>query len=222
MSLKAVIFDKDGVLIDTEPGIVLATQKTLEHFGGKAEWYSLEDRIWSGGIPAKITFEKLFKEHNMEVNVDEVNEFYHNYHIEFLNQNPVKVFEGVKELLAALKNEGVKIAVATGSNKIKSDLNLKQAGLENVFDTTVTSDEVVNPKPAPDSFLEAAKRVGADPSESVVVGDSHNDRLGAKGAGMKFVLIRHTYEKQIDNMHPDLVTPSLKDLKVDVLKSLFD
>ncbi len=222
MSLKAVIFDKDGVLIDTEPGIVAATQKTIEKFGGDPNWFSLESRLWTGGISARKTFENLIRDNSWSVSLEEVLSDYQNYHIEWLKKNPCKALEGAKELLAELKKNRIKAGIGTGSIRTKSELTLDQSGIRDFINVMVTSEDVSEPKPAPDTFLEAARRLNVSLSECVVVGDSHNDRLGAKAAGMKFVFRTHTYEKQIDNMHPDLVVPSLRDLKVDALKALFD
>ena len=98
------------------------------------------------------------------------------------------LFEDAPEAVVHLA-ERWPLAVASSSNRPIIDLVLELSGLGRYFRTTVSSEEVARGKPAPDVYLEAARRLGADPSNTVAIEDSHNGILSAKAAGMRVVAI---------------------------------
>ena len=103
---------------------------------------------------------------------------------------------GLGELLSLAADRHIPCAVATSSHRSYTDASLRLAGLERRFPVIVTGDEVARPKPAPDIYLEAARRLGVEPSRSVALEDSDRGVLAAKAAGMIPVLV------------PDLKPPS--------------
>lgn len=218
--MKAVIFDKDGVLIDSEPGIVYAVQKTLGKYGVDENEYRLEDRIWTGGLSARKTFTLLRKKFHIEVPVEELVKTYNDIHVPYLESNPPPLLPGVERLLQDLKDNNIKTAIGTGSTRFKTELTIKDSSIEHLLDEIVTVDDVPLPKPAPDTFLEAARRLGVEPVECVVIGDSHNDRIGAKTGGMKFVFLNRFYGKYPDQHIPELVIESLEELTYEKLLNL--
>lgn len=103
---------------------------------------------------------------------------------------------GLAELLRFLDEHKISKAVATSSDRNYANFTLSAAGLLDRFETIVTGEEVVNGKPAPDIYLEAARRLGAEPARCVALEDSDNGVLAAAAAGMKVLLV------------PDLKAPS--------------
>jgi len=91
---------------------------------------------------------------------------------------------GAKELVAALRERGVPVGLASNSPRAFVDLALEAAGMQDAFDVTVAGDEVSRHKPAPDGYLAAARALGADPAHCIALEDSNTGVAAAKAAGM--------------------------------------
>lgn len=102
----------------------------------------------------------------------------------YIEKNGVKPFPGVRELMLSLREEGIRIAVATGSLVRVVNKNLELLGITDLVEETATSEDCDNGKPAPDVFLLAAKKLGEVPADCLVVEDAGNGLLGARRAGM--------------------------------------
>lgn len=111
-------------------------------------------------------------------------------------QQSVPIKAGVPELLAELRGRGIPAAVATSSRAAHALGHLGTAGLLDMFATVVTRDDVVRPKPHPEPYLTAARRLGVAPGACLAVEDSHSGVRAAHGAGMQTIMV------------PDLVPPS--------------
>jgi len=107
---------------------------------------------------------------------------------------PVKA--GAREILAELRGRGIPTAIATSSRNAHATAHLGTARLIEMFDTIVTRDDVVNPKPHPEPYLTAARRLGIAPADCLALEDSHSGVRAASAAGMQTVMI------------PDLVGPN--------------
>lgn len=119
---------------------------------------------------------------------------------------------GVHEIIRYLKGRGLRLAVASGSPQEIIELNLKRAGLTELFDAVISGFSVPHGKPAPDIFLESAKRIGCDPKECYVFEDGANGIRAGAAAGCVTVMI------------PDLTAPDeeLRNLCAAVFESLLD
>jgi HAD superfamily hydrolase (TIGR01509 family) len=124
---------------------------------------------------------------------------------------PVEPMPGAVELIAELRGLGRPMAVASNSERRLVDLALNGTGLADSFGAVVAGDEVANPKPAPDLYLEACRRLGASPQESVAVEDSPRGSAAARAAGVFVIGIPYLSELEID---ADLVAGSLEDAAV--------
>lgn len=127
-------------------------------------------------------------------------------------EHEVPVKTGVPEMLEELRHRGIPIAVATSSRAHHALSHLDRAGLLGHFDTVVTRDDVVHPKPHPEPYLTAAARLGVAPEACLAVEDSHSGVRAAHAAGMQTIMV------------PDLVHPTdeIAALCVHVLESLHD
>ncbi|ODT76837.1 MAG: haloacid dehalogenase [Pelagibacterium sp. SCN 64-44] len=121
---------------------------------------------------------------------------------------PVKA--GAVEFVTELRNRGIPTAVATSSRNPHAEHHLGAAGLLDLFETVVTRDDVVNPKPHPEPYLTAARRLGIDPAQCLALEDSHAGVRAAHAAGMQTVMV------------PDLVGPDaeIAALGISVVESL--
>ena len=180
---KAVLFDLDGVLVDSFDTWLTAFNMTLKKFG--AEAISKKDfrkKYWGNRVEANIKeFEALFK--NAALGRDAA-EYCKKKHEELSAQS--NLFPDAKKVLAEVKKK-FKTALVTNTpgnevRKLLDDFRIKK-----YFDVVVTGDDVRHGKPDPEMILKACKMLDVKPGEAVVVGDTKTDFLAGRGAGCKVV-----------------------------------
>ncbi len=190
--IKYVIFDMDGTLLDTEPIYKKTWVETGERWGldGMEEMYPY---IMGKSIETIIIMmkERFGDDFNGEKFFDERMSYFTS-----LIENGVSTRPGCFELLDYLKSENIPMALATSTPLYITERNMERTGIGKYMDAVVTSSMVKRGKPAPDIFLEAARRIGAAPCDTVVCEDSPYGIIAAHDAGMKPVFI------------PDLTEPS--------------
>lgn len=182
---QGLIFDSDGTLVDTMPLHYLAWQETVQPEGAHFPEQLFYDLA---GVPSDRITEILNEKFGYQLDPQETAEkkeelFLHKY----LPQ--ARPIPSVVEIAKAYKGK-LPMAVATGGIPAVVNLALKAIGMENFFDTIVTSQDVANGKPAPDTFLEAARRLNVDSEYCVVFEDSDLGLEGARRAGMTPVDVR--------------------------------
>ena len=173
--MKAILFDLDGVLVDTyEVWFQLLNEVARRHGYAPitAEAYK---KSWGQGIEVDVNL--YYTRHTVEQIRDE----YARYYGDFLHH--LKVMEGAEQTLKSLRFPK---AVITNSPVGLARRALALGKLEQYFDTVVGCDEVPRSKPAPDGVLEACRRLGVTPAETVLIGDSRFDEGAAKAAGVPF------------------------------------
>lgn len=121
-----------------------------------------------------------------------------------------------------MKQADIKIAIGTGSSRGNNEHVLKQTGIGAHFKVIVCADDVKRGKPDPETFLKAAELLGESPKNCVVIGDTDNDRLGAKQGGMKFVMVspKKKLEEYHDHLAPDVIIKSPTELSLELLQRL--
>ncbi|MBS6679028.1 MAG: HAD-IA family hydrolase [Clostridiales bacterium] len=183
--LKALIFDFDGVIVDTETQWYEIYRNWL-----KTEYqYELDikDYLVCVGSNNQKLFEFLRTVIGPEVNGEE---FERMATEEFIRRsNSLPPMKGVVELIKKAKEHGLKLGIATSATKKKPVFHLKRLGLLEYFDAFSTADICRNIKPAPDLFLKAAELLGATPNECLAVEDSGNGLISANRAGMRCLLV---------------------------------
>ncbi len=168
--VKAIIFDKDGVLMDTEKTYFRAYQDTILQFGGSGT-YGWDDHRKFMGMLSSERFLKIKKKFNIPVSFDDFINEYRNRYIAIFEQEGVKVPEGLSEFLQELKSANIKCAIATSSSRRNTEFTLRKANLINDFDATVTADDVSQGKPHPEQFLLAAHKLQVAPAGCLVIGE---------------------------------------------------
>ena len=184
MNLEALIFDFDGTLADTMPAHYVAWRTTLAKYGLEFS----ENRFYAlGGWPSWKIIEMLAREKNVSLDVMAIS---HEKEEEFLKSlHLIEPIEFVANEVRSNRDK-LKMAVATGAIRPVLDLGLVQIGMADVFPVLVTAEEVEHHKPAPDVFLEAARRLGVSPAACRVYEDSDPGVEAARRAGMSCVDIR--------------------------------
>lgn len=180
--IKAVIFDMDGVLIDSEALHHKALNSTM------AVWHiTIYDEEYDGYVGSKTIdmCRKLVTRYHLPVTPEQLAAQKTRKLLEEMKGNGhLQSIRGVAEFIADLYRHGVLLAVASSSYLEVIDTVLAELGLRNYFRAVVSGDQVSKGKPDPEIFLEACARLGVPPAECAVVEDSANGVRAAKAAGM--------------------------------------
>lgn len=206
--IKAVLFDMDGTLVDSEPLHFAAHKEALNHFG--IEISKEEYILYGTSSSSKKFYAKISEMKGIEIDIAEAQKFKKELYAKTKSQ--MKIMEGVIEVLESLKEKYL-LAVVSSSNSENIKNTLTHAGIEKYFQVTIGGDEVKNGKPAPDGYLRVAELLGVNPDECVVVEDSINGVTAGKSAGMKTIAIPNEYTKIQDFSLADEICTNIKDLK---------
>ncbi|MEV7557199.1 HAD family phosphatase [Streptomyces sp. NPDC089795] len=185
----SVIFDLDGTLVDSEPHYYESGRRTLERHGVPDFTWEQHSRFI--GIGTRETLEILRDRYGIQAPVDQLLAEQNAAYLE-LARTRIEVFPQMRAFVERLHGEGVAMAVASGSSLEAIDAVLSGTGLDRLLRTTVSAEEVARGKPAPDVFLEAARRLGAEPADCVVVEDAVPGARAAHAAGMTCVAVPYT------------------------------
>ncbi|WP_307183256.1 HAD family hydrolase [Streptomyces canus] len=182
----SVIFDLDGTLVDSEPNYYEAGRQTLaEHGVPDFTWTDHERYV---GISTQETVTRWKSLYGLRASVPELLADKNRRYLE-LARTATRVYPEMRKFVELLAGEGVPMAVASGSSPEAIAAILAVTGLDAYLRTTVSADEVAHGKPAPDVFLEAASRLGADPADCVVLEDAAPGAAAAHAAGMRCIAI---------------------------------
>jgi len=180
-SMKAIIFDCDGTLADTMPLHYLAWCDTMRRYGVDFA----EDRFYAlGGVPTTTIATQLLAEAGVDADgaaVAHEKELAYMTHLARVRPHPA-----VLPIVRAARGK-VPMAVATGSERWIAEKTLAHLDMLDWFDAIVCAEDVTHPKPAPDIFLEAARRLSVEPNDCVVYEDSVPGFEAAAAAGMRCV-----------------------------------
>jgi HAD superfamily hydrolase (TIGR01509 family) len=207
--IEAVVFDLDGVIVDSEHVWDAAREALARERGGRWHEGAQQDMMGMSSVEwSRYMHERLgLKDPPEEISVEVVRR------LEATYREELPLVEGATQAVARLARRWP-LGVASSSNRPIIDLVLGLAGLDRFFRATVSSEEVQRGKPSPDVYLEAARRLGADPGRSAAVEDSRNGILSAKAAGMRVVAIPNTRFPPDEEalVAADVVIPSITGL----------
>lgn len=184
MTIEAVVFDMDGVLIETEELWDEVREQLAQETGARydavaqrammgmsaPEWSAYMEQLGVPGPPAAIDAEVVRR-------------------LIARYRERLPLIPGAVDAVQRLAAAGFTLAVASSSNRVLIDLVLAESGLAPLFTATASSEEVARGKPSPDVYLEACRRIGVDPAAATAVEDSHSGIRSAKAAGLRVVAI---------------------------------
>lgn len=219
MKYKTIIFDMDGLILDTETIESRSFEKLLKDYGVKPI-PNLNGLLHEVGGGMKY-FENFKAKYSLTESVENIRDKKRAYWAQIVKNEGVQAFPGFLELLQLLKKEGFTIALASNRNDPFVHLILDNLGVKEFFHFIVGgSSEERRQKPFPDIYLHVAKVLHINPKFCVVLEDSEAGVISAKDAGMKVIAVPNIYTKEHDFSRADLVVKSLKDINIKLLEDL--
>jgi len=182
----SVVFDLDGTLVDSEPNYYEAGRRTLAAYGvPDFTWADHEEYV---GISTQETVADWKRRYGLGAPVEELLAAKNRRYLE-LARTSTRAYPEMRKFVELLAGEGVPLAVASGSSPQAIEAILSCTGLDAYLRTVVSADEVAHGKPAPDVFLEAARRLRASPADCVVLEDAAPGAAAAHAAGMRCIAV---------------------------------
>lgn len=196
--LKGVIFDMDGTLTLTEGMHYRAFAQVFKKYG--IDFGPEEEITEYAGRGSRFTFTDVFQKRGKKVSPEEIEKCMQekkDLYKKIVQSEGLPLVGGVLEFVKMVHEKGLKKIIATGNSDMSAvRFILEKTGLSEYFPDVLLTSEVANSKPAPDVFLEAAKRLGLKTDECVVFEDSINGVSAARSAGIRCIALETTTKKE--------------------------
>jgi|TARA_Y100000310_G_scaffold41659_2_gene38966 beta-phosphoglucomutase family hydrolase len=205
---KAVIFDFDGTIVDTER-IKLKSMKIL------LKDYDLNFKKDSKllGMSSRDYFAMLMDKYNINLDFDEMVEKREKILEDLFSKEEIKILPGFLKLVKSLKKNNIKIGLATSASKKFLTFILNKIEIKKYFNVIHCGDDVEHSKPNPEIFLLTAKDLDIDPKNCVVIEDSINGVKAGKAAGMDVIAVTNTFSKK-HLTEADIILDSLEEISI--------
>ena len=217
MSIEAVVFDFDGVIIDTETPDFTTWQQEF-----RAHGVELSRELWSGyiggGVGAFDIYSHLAELTGSDLDRDEVGPRRRGRYLDAVNANPL--LPGVIDYLSAARRLGLRVAIASNSSRDWVEGHVAHRGLGGYIEAIRTPDDVGAVKPAPDVYLAALDAVGVPPKRAVAVEDSPTGAAAAVAAGLFCVAVPNGMTENMEFARCDLRLGSLVEMALPDLLAL--
>jgi HAD superfamily hydrolase (TIGR01509 family) len=212
--LKAVIFDMDGVIIDSEPVHKKAERATLSPHGILLSDEELNSYM---GTEARVLISNYIGKYSLKAAFEDLYASYQKNLIA-LFENEVEPVPATLRLIGELQKSGTPLAVGSSSVRRLVELVLDKLEIRRAFAAVVTGEDAPRSKPHPDIFIETARRLGRDPADCLVIEDSTNGVRAAKAAGMPCLGFRNPSSGGQDLSEADWTVDSMETVTADQLK----
>lgn len=216
--MDAVIFDMDGVLIDSEPlhfEVDIMVLQKLNINEGK----SYLERFVGYTNPAM--WEIIKKEYSIKNTIEELIELQIITKLKYLEESNYTAIEGIKELLEELQKNKIPIGIASSSPRIFIEAVINKINIVKYFDNWISGEEVRKSKPEPDIFIKMAELLKVNPEKCIVIEDSKSGTVAAKRAGMKCIGYKNINSGNQDLSKADRVVETLLEINLENMKELF-
>jgi len=211
--LKAVIFDFDGVLVDSVPAYRQAVTEAVGNTGVADDGV---DNLATSDT--RTVARRIIKKYNLDVGVETLAQQVEKFVLDRLLGFSC-VVDGARELLESVRNAGLKTAIASMGPRRNIETVLQQAGIANLFDAIVAYEDIENVKPDPEVFLKAAEALDVAGGDCIAIEDSQAGVSAANAAGMTTIALTTTLPA--DRLHhAHLIVERLTDLTLDKLQQV--
>jgi HAD superfamily hydrolase (TIGR01509 family) len=212
--IKGVLFDMDGVLVDSEPFICRAAIMMFEELGVKV---IPEDFLPFVGMGENRYIGGVAESHGVLINIEKAKSRTYELY-EIIVRGKLLPLPGSHEFILECSKRGLKLALATSADRVKMDVNLREIGLQkDLFQAIITGLDVENKKPFPDIYLKAAELIGLEPQYCLVVEDAVSGIKAGKSAGCRCLAVTSSFNSSA--LHEaDWICESLLKVPQEVLK----
>lgn len=215
--IKAVIFDLDGLMIDSEQIQSKAFEEVIREYGRKPV-AGQQGIVHKPGFGSDDNWKILKEKYNIQEEIEVLRNKRRKIYRKLLQRN-IKPYPGLIQLLKQLKEISIKTAIASSSTLAHILLVIDKLNIKSLIDAIVSRDEVKRGKPDPEIFLKASKKLKIKPDECLVLEDTEVGVLAAKKANMKIFAIPNIYTRDHDFSQADSVFKSLKEMNSIILNS---
>jgi HAD superfamily hydrolase (TIGR01509 family) len=214
-----VIFDNDGVLVDTEQYSIEAYRRAIEEQGVTLDTTDTERNC---GLTDADIIRDMRDRYGAQLDLKTFSmrkaQLYH----EIAAEHKIRLFPGVKSFISNLREMRIPYILASSGSRSKIAFNLEQSGLSQYFPMVVSGDDFQRGKPDPEIFLCAAEKLGLAPRDCVVIEDSINGLKAARTAGCFAIAVSNTFPREKLAPFADLVVQSLEELSPQFENVVFD
>ena len=209
--IRAVIFDMDGVIVESEHIHIKAEQQTMLKHGVRI---SAEELHTYTGTTAEFMFTELIKKYKLNTTFERVFDEKEEFMFKLLEKE-TRPTKGVIELLKKLKRKGIKLGIASSSHRKLIEYILRRLDIVRLFDFVVSAEDIAHSKPDPEIFLRSARGLSVEPVECLVVEDAKLGVEAAKNAGMRVVGYRNPNSGDQDLSRADMIIDDFSKLSVE-------
>jgi beta-phosphoglucomutase len=213
----AVIFDNDGVLVDSEHFSIEAYQRAIAEQGVQLRE---EDSERNCGLTDADIIRDMKVTYGADLDLDLFSTRKREIYLELAGTGEMRVFPGVIELLEELRAAEVPYALASSGSREKIGFNLERAGISHLLPVIITGEDFARGKPDPEIFIRAAEKLHVAPGDCVVVEDSINGLKAARAAGAYAIGVTNTFPREKLAPHADHVVESITELRLESLRRL--
>lgn len=214
--VRAVLFDMDGLMIDSEPLQSLAFEAVIREYGKEPLLYD-NGLVHEIGVRGDKNWLALMEKYDISEDITVLRSKRRAVYEQLVTQ--VEAMPGLHELLGLLKKNNVLAAVVTSSPRKHAEPILANLNISDHFTHIICGDEVEKGKPDPEGFLRASQLLEIHPQHCLVIEDAESGLRAAKLASMNTIAVPSKYTKHHDLQHADLVVESLHDISWDVIRS---
>jgi len=207
--IKAVIFDMDGVIIDSEPLHFESDKMTMKFYEKEILDEELNNYV---GVSNPVMWAEIRDKHNLIPSVEELLEKQFSFKKHLIGDKKLEPIVGIRKLLEDLRSSGISIGLASSSSKEFIELILSNLEVKEYFDVIISGEDVQKSKPAPDIFQKAAKGLNVEPFNCLVIEDSMHGVKAAKLAEMKCIGFSNPNSGKQDLSLADAIVDSIEEI----------
>lgn len=216
--MKAVIFDMDGVLIDSEPLHLLTDKSLLKRLNVEVEENYFDKYV---GVTNPVMWKEIVTSFNIQRSLQEILNIELSLKLKLLKKGNYLPMEGVLELLKDLYDHNIPISIASSSSSIFIKEVFKKLKIEKYVQLYISGENIEKSKPEPDIFLKTAELLQVRPEECIVIEDSKNGVIAAKRAGMKCIGFQNVNSGNQDLSKADFIVSTIKEITIEKMQKIW-
>lgn len=217
-NMKAVIFDMDGVLIDSEPLHLLTDKSLLKRLNVEVEENYFDKYV---GVTNPVMWKEIVTSFNIQRSLQEILNIELSLKLKLLKKGNYLPMEGVLELLKDLYDHNIPISIASSSSSIFIKEVFKKLKIEKYVQLYISGENIEKSKPEPDIFLKTAELLQVRPEECIVIEDSKNGVIAAKRAGMKCIGFQNVNSGNQDLSKADFIVSTIKEITIEKMQKIW-